>query len=89
MTGQMQKEFEKNDSTDFAYSLEDIARFRVNVFRHLGGMGCVMRAIPSVGQDARGTEHAAGCHPDVPSQPGHDPRHRQDRLRENRRPWPP
>jgi twitching motility protein PilT len=47
MSGQMQKEFEKNESADFAHNLEGIARFRVNVFRHVGGMGCVMRAIPS------------------------------------------
>ena len=47
MTNQMRGDFEKNDSTDFAYDVDGIARFRVNVFRHLGGMGCVMRAIPS------------------------------------------
>ena len=39
--------FDEHDAADFAYSVEDVARFRVNVFRHLGGMGCVMRAIPS------------------------------------------
>ena len=48
MTNQMRKDFEANDSTDFAHSVEGVARFRVNVFRHLGGIGCVMRAIPSV-----------------------------------------
>jgi twitching motility protein PilT len=47
MPGQMQKQFEGHDSADFAYDLEDTARFRVNVFRHIGGMGCIMRAIPS------------------------------------------
>jgi len=39
--------FDEHDAADFAYTVEDVARFRVNVFRHLGGMGCVMRAIPS------------------------------------------
>jgi twitching motility protein PilT len=39
--------FDREDQADFAYSLGDVARFRVNVFRHLGGMGAVMRAIPS------------------------------------------
>jgi len=48
MTNQMRKDFEANDSTDFAHNVEGVARFRVNVFRHLGGIGCVMRAIPSV-----------------------------------------
>jgi len=39
--------FEREDQADFAYSIANVARFRVNVFRHLGGMGAVMRAIPS------------------------------------------
>jgi twitching motility protein PilT len=47
MGAQSRKEFDEREATDFAYAVEDVARFRVNVFRHLGGMGCVMRAIPS------------------------------------------
>ena len=39
--------FSQNDGCDFAYSIHDVARFRVNVFRHLGGMGAVFRAIPN------------------------------------------
>jgi twitching motility protein PilT len=39
--------FESKDGADFAYTLGDRARFRVNVLRHLGGMGAVFRAIPS------------------------------------------
>jgi twitching motility protein PilT len=39
--------FESEDQADFAYMIEGVSRFRVNVFRHLGGMGAVMRAIPS------------------------------------------
>ena len=39
--------FEAKDGTDFAYSLPGIARFRVNVMRHLGGMGGIFRTIPS------------------------------------------
>lgn len=39
--------FEAKDGTDFAYSLPGLARFRVNVMRHLGGMGAVFRTIPS------------------------------------------
>jgi twitching motility protein PilT len=31
--------FEARDGTDFAYTLGSIARFRVNVMRHLNGMG--------------------------------------------------
>jgi len=47
MGPQPRTDFDNHDNADFAYTLEGIARFRVNVFRHLGGMGCVMRAIPS------------------------------------------
>jgi twitching motility protein PilT len=47
MSASARADFGKRDSTDFAYSLQGIARFRVNVFRHLGGMGGVFRAIPS------------------------------------------
>ncbi len=42
--------FEARDGTDFAYTLGTIARFRVNVMRHLNGMGGVFRAIPSKAQ---------------------------------------
>ncbi|MDH3978511.1 MAG: type IV pilus twitching motility protein PilT [Gammaproteobacteria bacterium] len=47
MSDKQRTEFDDSDAVDFAYAVEDVARFRVNVFRHLGGMGCVMRAIPS------------------------------------------
>jgi twitching motility protein PilT len=40
-------DFQQRDSADFAYALEGAARFRVNIFRHLGGMGGIFRAIPS------------------------------------------
>jgi len=39
-------EFEAHDSADFAHTIDGVARFRVNVMRHLGGMGGVFRAIP-------------------------------------------
>jgi twitching motility protein PilT len=39
--------FEAKDGTDFAYSMPNVARFRVNVMRQLNGMGAVFRAIPS------------------------------------------
>jgi twitching motility protein PilT len=41
---------ETRDGTDFAYTLGTVARFRVNVLRHLNGMGAVFRAIPSKAQ---------------------------------------
>jgi len=39
--------FEDKDGADFAYTLPERGRFRVNVMRQLNGMGAVFRAIPS------------------------------------------
>ncbi|HEY6515390.1 MAG TPA: PilT/PilU family type 4a pilus ATPase [Steroidobacteraceae bacterium] len=39
--------FESKDGADFAYTIPDRGRFRVNVMRQLHGMGAVFRAIPS------------------------------------------
>jgi twitching motility protein PilT len=47
MSPKSREEFQRRDSTDFAYSLQELARFRVNVFRHVAGTGGVFRAIPS------------------------------------------
>ena len=47
MDARARADFDKHDSADFAYAMEGIARFRVNVLRHVGGMGAVFRAIPS------------------------------------------
>ena len=44
--------FEAKDGTDFAYSMPNVARFRVNVMRQLNGMGAVFRAIPSKAKSA-------------------------------------
>mgnify|MGYP001197312251 CR=1 FL=1 len=47
MPAKAQARFEKHDGADFAYTLGDLGRFRVNVMRQLNGMGAVFRAIPS------------------------------------------
>jgi twitching motility protein PilT len=39
--------FEAKDGADFAYTLGERGRFRVNVMRQLNGIGAVFRAIPS------------------------------------------
>jgi len=41
------KEFEATNDTDFALALPGVARFRVNLFRDLGGVGAVFRLIPT------------------------------------------
>lgn len=47
MDGTTQRTFEEKDAADFAYEIEEVSRFRVNVFRHLNGIGAIFRAIPS------------------------------------------
>ncbi|ANO51685.1 type IV pilus twitching motility protein PilT [Woeseia oceani] len=47
MSGTVQRDFEKDDAVDFAYEIPELSRFRVNVMRHLNGVGAVFRAIPS------------------------------------------
>ena len=41
------KEFDATNDTDFALALPGVARFRVNLFRDLGGVGAVFRLIPT------------------------------------------
>jgi twitching motility protein PilT len=47
MSERVKNTFEAKGGVDFAYSLPGASRFRVNAFRHLGGIGAVFRAIPS------------------------------------------
>jgi twitching motility protein PilT len=47
MSEQSIEQFNKQDSADFAHAIPEVARFRVNVFRHLNGVGAVFRGIPS------------------------------------------
>jgi twitching motility protein PilT len=47
MDGVTRKTFEAKDAADFAYEIEGVSRFRVNVFRHLNGIGGIFRAIPT------------------------------------------
>jgi twitching motility protein PilT len=42
--------FESCYNLDYAYEVAGLARFRVNVFRHLHGLGAVLRVIPSTVQ---------------------------------------
>lgn len=42
-----QMRLEEKHGADFAYIIPGVSRFRVNVMRHLYGLGCVCRAIPS------------------------------------------
>ena len=45
MSDQVRRAFEERHSLDYAYEVAGLARFRVNAFRHLGGLGAVFRVI--------------------------------------------
>jgi twitching motility protein PilT len=47
MTRRAQAQLEAKDGADFAYMIPGVSRFRANIFRHIGGLGGVFRAIPS------------------------------------------
>lgn len=47
MDGTTQRKFDQDDAADFAYDMPGVSRFRVNAFRHLNGLGAILRAIPS------------------------------------------
>ncbi len=47
LSAKSREDYQRRDSTDFAYAVEGVARFRVNIFRHVAGSGAIFRAIPS------------------------------------------
>lgn len=47
MDAKAKRVFEEHESADYAYAIPDVSRFRVNIFRHLNGIGAVFRTIPS------------------------------------------
>ncbi|MGQ3892223.1 type IV pilus twitching motility protein PilT [Legionella sp. CNM-4043-24] len=48
MNDSQRKEFEEHLETDFSFEIDELARFRVNVFTQSRGMGAVFRTIPTV-----------------------------------------
>ncbi len=47
MAEEQRAQFEKTQEADFVYSIENVARFRVNVFVQSAGLGAVFRVIPN------------------------------------------
>jgi twitching motility protein PilT len=47
MTPEQRAEFEEHQEVDFVYSIEDVARFRANIFVQSHGLGAVFRVIPN------------------------------------------
>src|SRR5512136_68230 len=48
MNQYQQAKFETTNEIDFAYSLSQVARFRVNCFKQRGSYGMVFRIVPTV-----------------------------------------
>jgi twitching motility protein PilT len=46
MTDEQRGRLERDQSVDFAYFVEEIGRFRVNVYHHVNGVAAVFRTIP-------------------------------------------
>ncbi|HED15962.1 MAG TPA: type IV pilus twitching motility protein PilT [Gammaproteobacteria bacterium] len=46
MPDQKRREFDLHGNVDFSYQIPDISRYRVNVFKHIDGIGAVFRVIP-------------------------------------------
>ena len=42
------EEFETKEQADFAYTIEGVARYRVNIFVEANGISAVLRQIPMV-----------------------------------------
>ncbi len=47
MTPEQRAEFEERQEVDFVYSIENVARFRANIFVQSHGLGAVFRVIPN------------------------------------------
>jgi len=47
MSEDQQQHFQEHSGLDFAYEADNLARFRVNIFQHLSGIGAVFRVIPA------------------------------------------
>ena len=47
MASSNKKELAETNDTDFSYEVDNLGRFRVNLYRGIKGIGCVMRQIPT------------------------------------------
>jgi Tfp pilus assembly pilus retraction ATPase PilT len=79
MTRRAMSQLEQKDGADFAYTIPGVSRFRCNVFRHIGGLGGVFRAIPSKALTLDQLNLPPPCAASAGDQRP-DPRDGQDRL---------
>ena len=82
MTDEVRQHFEARYSLDFAYEVPGLARFRVNAFRHLHGLGAVFRVIPNAIRTAGDLRRATRAVQLMPGKQRPHPRHRANRIRE-------
>ena len=47
LTTEQIEKFERTKELDFSYGIANVGRFRFNVYRQRGSVGCAMRAIPA------------------------------------------
>ena len=47
MTERQKQELAEKQATDFSYDVEGVGRFRVNAYRHSGGLAAAMRLVPA------------------------------------------
>ena len=76
------KRFEEHDGADFAYTMGEYGRFRVNVMRHLNGMGGVVSRDSIQSIVARSTQYAASRTADVSHDQRFDSGDGQDWVRQ-------
>ena len=81
------KRFENNKQLDFAYAIPGVARFRVNCFFQRGSVSAAFRLVPQEipALDSLGVPQVLRelCRQTARLRP----RHRPDRLGQERRPW--
>ena len=66
LTENQKKRFENEDELDFSFGIQNLARFRGNVFKQRGCVAMAIRMIPFTVQVLRG---AAACRRSSPSWP--------------------
>ena len=47
LTDFAREQLKEYDGADFAYEIYGLSRFRINVFRHINGLGAILRVIPA------------------------------------------
>ena len=76
------QKFEEENELDLSFGIQGLARFRCNVFRQRGAVGCAIRVIPVKIRSLRGAGPAADRRAARGAAQGTRARDRPDRLRQ-------